>query len=138
MAAITKSQRGSDEAVRLIQLRLKDAGYDPGPIDGIHGGRTQTALRSLNSGCLMLRDFSPVSTSERTANRNSANSAAMIADDPDGKLRNASSRETVRLLQIRLRDAGFDPGPIDGLLGSRTKSALQKYRASLAEVSSLR
>ncbi|MGE5819494.1 MAG: peptidoglycan-binding domain-containing protein [Deltaproteobacteria bacterium] len=137
-AAITKSKRGSDEAVRLIQLRLKDAGYDPGPIDGIHGARTQTALRSLNSGCLMLRDFSPVSTSERTANRNSANSAAMIADDPDGKLRNASSRETVRLLQIRLRDAGFDPGPIDGLLGSRTKSALQKYRASLAEVSALR
>lgn len=137
-AAITKSKRGADEAVRLIQLRLKDAGYDPGPIDGIHGARTQNALLALNSGCLMLQNFSPVPSSEKTASVNRERSAAIISEDPDGKLGTASSRAAVRSLQTRLQDAGFDPGPIDGLLGPRTKSALQKYRASLAEVSALR
>lgn len=137
-AAITKSKRGADEAVRLIQLRLKDAGYDPGPIDGIHGAKTRNALLALNSGCLMLQNFSPMPGTEKTGSVNRERSAAIISEDPDGKLVNTSNRAAVRSLQTRLRNAGFDPGPIDGLLGPRTKSALQKYRASLAEVSALR
>ena len=136
--AISKGKRGADEGVRLIQLRLKDAGYDPGPIDGIHGVRTRNALLALNSGCLMLQNFVSVPGSEKTGSVNRERSAAIISEDPDGKLGNTSSRVAVRSLQTRLRNAGFDPGPIDGLLGPRTKSALQKYRASLAEVSALR
>jgi peptidoglycan hydrolase-like protein with peptidoglycan-binding domain len=135
--AMTKSKRGTPEAVRLIQLRLKDAGFNPGPIDGIYGAKTEGALRALNSGCLMLRGLSPVSTSEATASVRRENSAATISEHPDGQLGSASSRE-VRSLQIRLRDAGFNPGPIDGVLGPRTRSALQNYQASLAGVSALR
>ena len=137
-AAITKSKRGTDEAVRLIQLRLKDAGFDPGPIDGVYGAKTEGALLTLKSGCVMLQEYSPVSISERTVSVNGANSAAIIADNPTGRVRNASSREAVRSLQIRVRDAGFDPGPIDGVLGPRTRSALQRYQASRAEASARR
>src|SRR6266403_1988600 len=42
IAAKTES---SDE-VRQAQTALKEKGQDPGPIDGIHGPRTSTALRS--------------------------------------------------------------------------------------------
>jgi len=38
------------------------------------------------------------------------------------------SREEIRLLQVQLEAAGFDPGPFDGMLGPKTKSALQQYR----------
>jgi peptidoglycan hydrolase-like protein with peptidoglycan-binding domain len=31
---------------------------------------------------------------------------------------------------LRLRDAGFDPGPFDGIMGQKTRSALQQYEAS--------
>ena len=35
----------------------------------------------------------------------------------------------VREVQQALVDAGYDPGPIDGIMGPRTKSALRKYIA---------
>jgi peptidoglycan hydrolase-like protein with peptidoglycan-binding domain len=137
-AAITKSKRGTADAVRVIQLRLKDAGFDPGPIDGIHGAKTRSALLALNSGCVMLQEFSPVPGFEKTVSVNRERSAAVIPEDLDGKLVDAGNREAVRSVQRRLRDAGFDPGPIDGVLGPKTRAALQKYQASLAEVSALR
>jgi len=37
--------------------------------------------------------------------------------------------ERVRELQQALTDAGYDPGPIDGKFGPRTKAALRKYVA---------
>ncbi|MGH7830846.1 MAG: peptidoglycan-binding domain-containing protein [Candidatus Binatia bacterium] len=36
----------------------------------------------------------------------------------------------IRLVQIRLKAAGFDPGRVDGIMGPRTKAALQKYQAA--------
>jgi peptidoglycan hydrolase-like protein with peptidoglycan-binding domain len=30
-----------------------------------------------------------------------------------------------------LREAGLDPGPIDGILGPKTKAAMQRYQKSL-------
>ena len=35
----------SPSLVKAIQLKLADAGYDPGPVDGHWGGKTQAALR---------------------------------------------------------------------------------------------
>ena len=35
----------------------------------------------------------------------------------------------VREVQQALLDSGFDPGPIDGVMGPRTKAALRKYIA---------
>jgi peptidoglycan hydrolase-like protein with peptidoglycan-binding domain len=34
----------------------------------------------------------------------------------------------LREAQRALRDLGYDPGPIDGTLGSRTRAALEKYQ----------
>ena len=33
----------------------------------------------------------------------------------------------VRLVQLHLRDRGFDPGPVDGLIGPRTRTALRAF-----------
>jgi TolA-binding protein len=38
------------------------------------------------------------------------------------------SQDQVRQAQERLKEAGFDPGPIDGLLGKQTKEALREYQ----------
>ncbi|HXV81122.1 MAG TPA: peptidoglycan-binding domain-containing protein, partial [Candidatus Binatia bacterium] len=42
-----------------------------------------------------------------------------------------SDSEKIRQGQLRLRNAGFDPGPIDGILGPQTKAAMQRYQKSL-------
>lgn len=42
------------------------------------------------------------------------------------------TKDEIRELQDRLKDAGFNPGPIDGVVGSRTRGALRKYAESRA------
>lgn len=40
--------------------------------------------------------------------------------------------DPVREAQVRLGAAGFDPGPVDGKLGSRMSAALRQYQAANA------
>jgi His-Xaa-Ser repeat protein HxsA len=40
------------------------------------------------------------------------------------------TRVQIRLVQQRLKAAGFDPGAIDGVLGAKTRAALRKYQGS--------
>ena len=44
---------------------------------------------------------------------------------------NQLSPSDIRTLQTRLKESGFDPGPIDGLAGKRTLAALNAYRDSI-------
>lgn len=135
--AAAKHKRGNADAVRLVQLRLKDAGFEPGPIDGIRGAKTQRALGALTSGCTMLRDFSPSPDLKKFTGTNGEPPAA-VQETPDFQLAERPGRDAVKSLQIQLRGAGFDPGPIDGVMGPRTRAALQKYNTSVSKVSALR
>lgn len=45
---------------------------------------------------------------------------------------NELSPSDIRALQARLKESGFDPGPIDGLAGKRTLAALNAYRQSIS------
>ncbi|WP_265516495.1 peptidoglycan-binding domain-containing protein [Nitratireductor luteus] len=49
-------------------------------------------------------------------------SAVPRAEQPD--------RATVSFVQRRLADLGFDPGPIDGIYGRKTRAAVEAFRAS--------
>jgi len=139
----------STEEIRLIQVRLKDAGFDAGPIDGVMGFKTRSALLRFQSGCTMVKDLpatldnqvqtsekmpSPISASEKQLQPapSKASPATESVRDDAGKMNatadKSPSREEIRLLQAQLKAAGFDPGSFDGMLGPKTKSALQQYR----------
>ena len=139
----------STDEIRLIQVRLKDAGFDAGPVDGVMGFKTRSALLRFQSGCTMVKDLpvileNQVQTSDRMPSPMSASekqiqpalfkapSATESVRDEAGKVNAAAdkspSKEDIRLLQIQLKAAGFDPGPFDGMLGPKTKAALQQYR----------
>ena len=45
---------------------------------------------------------------------------------------NELSPSDIRTVQTRLKDGGFDPGPIDGVAGQRTLAALNAYRQSVS------
>jgi peptidoglycan hydrolase-like protein with peptidoglycan-binding domain len=137
------------EEIRLIQVRLKDAGFDVGPVDGVMGSKTKSALLRAQAGCMMLKDApvalesqaqaldrmpSPIRGSEKQLQLPPAKApigTESIRDEAGGAnaaVDKSPSREEIRLLQSQLKAAGFDPGPFDGLLGPKTKSALQQYR----------
>jgi len=43
-------------------------------------------------------------------------------------LRQQTEEIISKVMQMRLKDAGFDPGPIDGKLGGQTKAALRQFQ----------
>jgi peptidoglycan hydrolase-like protein with peptidoglycan-binding domain len=43
-----------------------------------------------------------------------------------------ATRQEIREIQQSLKNLGFDPGPIDGIVGPRTRSAAQNYVNSLS------
>jgi peptidoglycan hydrolase-like protein with peptidoglycan-binding domain len=139
----------SREDTKKIQSHLRSAGFDPGPVDGIFGGKTRSALAQFKTGCLMAKEFEPIldaswrtaineSSPERPPQRLALPPMTQIVesshqnggDQQAAAVQAARAREEVRILQLRLRDAGFDPGPFDGVMGPKTKAALEQYEAS--------
>ena len=142
------SAASNTDEIRLIQVRLKDAGFDVGPVDGVMGFKTKAAFVRFQSGCTMVKDSpaifenqfqtpdrtpSPMSASEKQIQPTLKISTATVSVKDEAGRVNAAvdkspGKEEIRLLQAQLKAAGFDPGPFDGMLGPKTKSALQQYR----------
>lgn len=126
------------EDIRLLQVRLKDTGFDPGPIDGVWGAKTRSASLRFEAGCTIVKDLPSTLDQElQTANRrmpvpSEEKNYPAVAKSVGTESEKMAGSEKIRQEQSRLRDAGFDPGPIDGVLGPRTKAAMERYKKSLA------
>lgn len=59
-----------------------------------------------------------------------ATGVGTITSDRTTWVREGASGATVSDLQQKLKDAGFDPGPIDGKFGAQTREALLKFQQS--------
>jgi peptidoglycan hydrolase-like protein with peptidoglycan-binding domain len=118
----------SKQEIKLLQSQLKAAGFDSGPLDGVLGTKTTSALRRLQLGCANLKDLlenPDLGTFQQTAGIQAAKQG--IADK-------TFSAEEIRLIQVRLKEAGFDGGPIDGVMGSQTRSALLRFQSGCTMV----
>jgi lysozyme family protein len=103
---------------REAQTSLRQEGYDPGPVDGVVGPRTQAALASYQ------RAQGLPSTGRLDSETRVRLDVEQRVLEPDA--------ERIRVVQQALKDAGHDPGPIDGVRGSRTIAALRRYTAAPA------
>jgi peptidoglycan hydrolase-like protein with peptidoglycan-binding domain len=113
------------EKIQVLQELLNTLGFDAGPIDGVVGSKTRAALVRFQSGCAVLREV--LGESDEEILRQAAEPRAPAEENrPAGKL----SKERIRAAQQRLKEAGFDPGPIDGVMGAKTREALEQYQAS--------
>ena len=131
-AAMTASTHTlSKTDIELLQRRLKAVALYSGPIDGVLSARTRSALSRCKSGCAALNDLSGTSDNrvfEQSTEIQSPHASASA--QPTASVKTVSGNQEIRRAQERLKAAGFDPGPIDGILGPQTKSALEKYRSS--------
>jgi peptidoglycan hydrolase-like protein with peptidoglycan-binding domain len=137
----------SREETLSLQSQFRNAGFNPGPVDGIFGARTRSLFAQLRSGCPMavetagVLDLQPEKSTKELSFSSarepiSRPQAVVGASRVDGVkqvavvVQPAQPQEEIRILQLRLRDAGYDPGPFDGVMGPKTKLALQQYEAA--------
>ena len=107
--------------VAAAQQRLKDRGYYSGPVDGVLGPNTEAAVRVYQ------RDKG-LSVNGRL---DSPTLAAIMSDTTTAAVRTVPSWATtidVRSAQKELKDRGYYSGPIDGVIGAATQSALRAYQ----------
>jgi peptidoglycan hydrolase-like protein with peptidoglycan-binding domain len=118
--------------IRKVQERLKAVGFRPGPADGIFGARTRAALLRLQSGCATLKDLWESSELEIMQQ-----TPAPQAPGIKAALDKFFARQEIRVVQARLKDVGFDPGNIDGILGPKTISAVIRLHSGCTAIKNL-
>src|SRR5262249_13957990 len=109
------------------------------------GAKTITAFLRFEAGCTILNNLPPNFGKElQTADRRPAltsdekiypvvaKSTRIDSDKMTNSGAQLSSNEKIRQEQLRLKNAGFDPGPIDGLVGPKRGAAMQRHQTSLA------
>jgi peptidoglycan hydrolase-like protein with peptidoglycan-binding domain len=111
-------------SVRVLQRRLRSAGFSPGPIDGRYGPLTQAAVESFQASRRLPIDgiAGPVTL---TALQTTYHSLY-----PGAGYTISGGSSAVRVMQRRLARAGFSPGPIDGRYGPLTAHAVARYQTA--------
>ena len=144
--AVSANKVPNREETLALQSQLRSAGFNPGPVDGIFGAKMKTIFSHLQNACPVAQEFAAQldqpsdATARMTATANSSERPSATRTIPAQSRMEAAKQlaapvavrpqEEIRILQLRLRDAGYDPGPFDGVMGPKTKLALQQMQAN--------
>ncbi len=101
--------------IRMIQSELQTLNYNVGPIDGIFGDKTKTAVLAFQRDQNLIVD-GIVGPQTLAALKKAYN------------LNVESTTIEIRKLQSKLQALNYDVGPIDGIFGTKTKTAVQTFQ----------
>ncbi|MEG4286040.1 peptidoglycan-binding protein [Microcoleus sp. A006_D1] len=140
--------------VAAIQQRLQVHGLAIGTIDGSYGSRTTSAVSAFQQSqglksdgivdketwTALAADPAPASETLQSSapiiqnnapiesNAPIQNSAPLPGENPATALTKGAAGSKVKTLQVRLEVQGYAPGPIDGIFGARTATAVKKFQ----------
>ena len=117
------AQPNGSPGVRAIQQRLRALGLRPGPVDGLFGPATEGAVEIFQRTAGLAIDGIVGPDTRRALRR----ASAPVLGYGAGYGQDEGST-VVRKLQRRLRALGLRPGPIDGLYGPRTATAVARFQ----------
>lgn len=121
------SQGTEGTQVTGLQQRLRAHGFTPGKIDSVYGPRTTAAVRDFQAA----KGLDVTGVVDRTTWKalvEDPQIATFTKPDNTISLSKGSKGADVRTLQERLEAKGYNPGPIDGIFGSRTLAALNEFQ----------
>jgi len=118
--------------VRQVQTLLKTVGFNPGRIDGAFGPKTKIALVRLRYSCTGLSDLLQGVALERMAP-----SIESSGGDRNHAAKATQRKEEIRIIQVRLKDAGFDPGTVDGVSGPDTRAAVARFSSGCGAIEAM-
>ena len=119
MAEPLLKKDSTGEAVRQLQLALKELGYDPGAVDGKFGSNTESAVKHFQQDRGISADGIVGPITWRNIDE---------ADQSEPTLRNGSTGNPVRRAQCRLTAGGYDTGGVDGIFGRKTESGVKTFQ----------
>jgi lipid-binding SYLF domain-containing protein len=80
--------------------------------------------------CVLIFATVPPASAQSRANEDNRKQTTTAKDWKHGKHTGKLSKARVREVQTALRDKGYDPGPIDGIMGVLTITALRGFQAA--------
>jgi hypothetical protein len=92
------------------------------------GGTSRTQATERTDTTRSTRGTQTTQPGRGSATERSSRSSFTQAGSATGSLRPGARGEAVRSLQEKLRSAGFDPGPSDGVFGERTERAVRDFQ----------
>jgi len=154
---LTLGSRGT--VVSDLQSTLNSLGFDPGPVDGIFGRLTSTAVEAFQSARGLIVDgmvgpatkealasgSAPSESDSSESDSSESDSSESDSSESDSSGSDSSESDSsgsgsvvaygiygssVVELQAMLAKLGHDPGPIDGIFGPLTLGAVRSFQAT--------
>ncbi|WP_339061227.1 peptidoglycan-binding protein [Tepidibacillus marianensis] len=137
------------QPVTDLQNLLNGAGFSPGPIDGIFGSQTESAVKGFQSHVGITVDglAGPItydklihygsgtgnSGGSGESGGSGSSSGSTTIDHWTGQvLRLGDEGAMLQDLQTMLRNAGYSPGEIDGKFGDNTREAVINFQRAVS------
>jgi len=111
------SLAASTQMIAEIQGLLRQRGYDVPEVTGTVDAKTAAAIRSYQADARLPADGAPSSTL-----------LANLKIGTDATASTGLTRAQVAELQGELGDRGYDPGPQDGIVGPKVRTAIRTYQ----------
>lgn len=127
---IKVGSRGAE--VTRMQQRLNELGFNAGPIDGIAGPATQSAVISFQKANNLMADG--IAGPQTLGRLYMDNFTAKTEDKQTmsasitSTLKQGSRGNQVKVLQQRLNELGYNAGTPDGIYGARTRNAVATFQ----------
>ncbi len=122
---------GHNPRVEEIQNALKDAGFEPGPIDGVMGAQTRAAIKGLQKTKGLKATGKIDSKTQLALNREKEIEKPSFKVESEFGSWDIDSSDKTKQIQAALKKAGFYKGKIDGKIGPRTKAAVRDFQKAM-------